>query len=264
MSEEICASCARQVSSFFLFKQRCEESDAALRNRFGVSPYKKPYSIQEEEKLSCESLYSEDPAIDVIIKSEFPGDELKSETTHELECTTCSKSFPSSNSLTRHKKCHDEPPKEVEVIESNVIEISPELVLETGSKHADDTSSGNEIEEIVITGSNNLNLFNESLDKHACKYCGFVAGTEDDVKNHDCESKKGVLECSVCRKTFGKSSHLNRHLKIHSGVKPHVCVLCGKGFARGEQLTNHMNMHSGVKPHVCKICSKGLPRNYKP
>lgn len=228
-----------------------------------MPPYKKPFSIQEEQKLSSDNVYN-DSEYDVIIKSEFPLEECKTENINEIsrkyyKCEMCNKVLASAGGLTQHKKTHKnlystELNPLIDPIETNIVEINPETVLENDIKHLP-----NEIEEIVITGPTNLNLFNESNDeKCACKYCGYFGQNQEELRNHDCELRKSSLECNICGKVFGKTSHLNRHLKIHSAIKPHICVLCGKGFARAEQLTNHMNMHSGVKPHVCKICSKGF------
>lgn len=51
------------------------------------------------------------------------------------------------------------------------------------------------------------------------------------------EHKKGVHEkrkshvCSICQKTFGRSTQLSTHMCIHTGERPHICHYCGKGFS---------------------------------
>merc|ERR1712228_1042938 len=40
-----------------------------------------------------------------------------------------------------------------------------------------------------------------------------------------------------CNKRFGRKVHMTRHLKIHSGIKPHQCMYCFKRFFRRSNMT---------------------------
>ena len=73
--------------------------------------------------------------------------------------------------------------------------------------------------------------------------------------------------CTICQKKVkGSFGQMNRHMKIHSGKKPHTCPKCKKSFMRSGHLKSHLIVHIEDRiphkeretPHKCDQCDQSF------
>lgn len=66
--------------------------------------------------------------------------------------------------------------------------------------------------------------------------------------------------CLQCGKSFSAKETLNRHVKVHTGERPHKCTFCSKSFIQSTQLRAHMFNHTGENGFDCDQCDKKFNR----
>lgn len=95
-----------------------------------------------------------------------------------------------------------------------------------------------------------------------CKHCQLNFNDLNDLETHLRENH-GRFMCRQCLTTFSLSCNLRRHMKLHTGVRPHVCGSCNSSFSRSTDLKIHMRKHSSSKDSFsCSVCSVIFSNSY--
>ena len=86
----------------------------------------------------------------------------------------------------------------------------------------------------------------------------------DDEKIYECHevgqeaepTSSRRFQCIYCGSKFLRSSHLYRHIRIHTGAKPYICEICRKRFSRSDYKAAHVLRHQRALVHYCCVCGK--------
>lgn len=93
-----------------------------------------------------------------------------------------------------------------------------------------------------------------------CKFCDLsfrIPKHRSDHIKFDHLKEVGYT-CDVCGKLFRDFTLLTKHMKTHTGIKPHECEFCSRRFLDKHDLVVHTRIHTGERPYSCNFCDSSF------
>ena len=197
---------------------------------------------------------------------------MKVSTTGDEDGEACPECGKLSKNLKRHMELHQQNRMQIPC------PICGKVVLKTGmSSHMRTVHSGRRPYkcphcDYASAFRGNLNTHIKGMHLHTrqylCNTCKAAFKTLGALIGHTKRVHEGwkspnqkIFICSVCEKRFTKKYHVDRHMLIHTGEKPHKCHDCGRCFNNKSNLMSHIQLvHKKLSPYQCDMCQETFKR----
>lgn len=96
-----------------------------------------------------------------------------------------------------------------------------------------------------------------------CTICGKDLSTKYRLANHiKTTHEKSISQiCPICGITLYMSGSIQKHIDLHSDVRPFQCDECDSAFKQKHDYTVHKRLHTGERPYECRFCDNTFIAN---
>ncbi|KAI4463056.1 deoxynucleoside kinase [Holotrichia oblita] len=146
-----------------------------------------------------------------------------------ITCNICLKTYPSFQSLQKHKIVH---------------ELLRKRCRNLRHKEQHKCKICNQVFNLYY--SLRRHMYNKHYKPFICETCGLRCSAKSVLVEHiRVHTGERPFKCEACGKGFAQKSTLTVHIRcVHETAKPFVCEICGKTFAVNGSLTKHMRVHT--------------------
>lgn len=104
--------------------------------------------------------------------------------------------------------------------------------------------------------------YEKAADRYLCPFCNKDFPDKYAIRRHILShTKRRLIECGLCTKTFRIPRNLQQHLKrIHKNIElKFECYLCHMNFPNHRYLKHHMDLRH-MSDVYCSLCDKQFPQ----
>ncbi|XP_069702449.1 zinc finger protein Paris-like isoform X1 [Periplaneta americana] len=267
LPSQVCQQCIEELDSHYRFKQKCETSDARLKQYLKnmKTMHQFQSKLSQDLGLTKESELSDSTTTETLLTEQERQEQqiiqtIRDDLENHKQMNTNSSSIDEALSYKEKPTENDAGCSEAYIeptykqISNLTLAVKQERVEAEHSAMLEQRQANNQNMGMMTTFS----AMKAGLP-FVCTKCPKRFAKRIDLRRHESvHNQQRGFECPVCEKWFPNKTSFSRHERTHTGERPYACSQCDKSFSQGAILARHIMTHTGIKPFKCEVCSKGF------